>query len=160
MKCVRRRIEKKGYKRVEEIIRSCLIEFGGNHEGTAWIDSDLGRFSEIYAGEGRGYWVAEDENGTVVGGSGIGELPEVDGVCELQKMYCVPEVRGKGISHELMKICLDFATKYYDKCYLETLESMIGAQRFYEKFGFTRVTEALTETGHGACDVRYIKELR
>lgn len=160
MKYVIRPIEKKDNKRIEEIIRSCLIEFGGNHEGTAWIDSDLGRFSEIYAGEGRGYWVAEDENGTVVGGSGIGELPEVDGVCELQKMYCVLEVRGKGISHELMKICLDFATKHYDKCYLETIESMIGAQRFYEKFGFTRVTEALTETGHGACDVRYIKELR
>ena len=61
MKYVIRPIEKKDNQRIEEIIRSCLIEFGGNHEGTAWIDSDLGRFSEIYAGEGRGYWVAEDE---------------------------------------------------------------------------------------------------
>ena len=145
---------------IESIIRTCLIEFGGNHEGTAWADPDLGRFSEIYNTEGKKYWVAEDESGKVVGGVGIGTLEGEADICELQKMYCVPEVRGKGISHELMKICLDFATKYYDKCYLETLESMIGAQRFYEKFGFTRVTEALTETGHGACDVRYIKELR
>ena len=94
-----------------------------------------------------------------VGGSGIGELPGVPGTCELQKMYCLQEVRGTGIPHELIKICFDFAAKHYEKCYLETLESMIGAQRFYEKNGFKRVRDALAETGHDQCDVRYIRDL-
>ena len=47
-----REIEKRDNAAVEQIIRSCLIEFGGNREGTAWCDPDLGRFSEIYNNEG------------------------------------------------------------------------------------------------------------
>lgn len=159
MKYTIRPIEPKDNNRVEYIIRSCLIEFGGNHEGTAWMDPDLGRFSEVYAKPGRAYWVVENEQGFVVGGSGIGELLDVPGTCELQKMYCLKEVRGTGIPHELIKICFDFAAKHYEKCYLETLESMIGAQRFYEKNGFKRVRDALAETGHDQCDVRYIRDL-
>ena len=62
-----REIEKKDNQAVENVIRSCLIEFGGNHEGTAWADPDLGRFSEIYSSIGNKYWVAEDQNGKIVG---------------------------------------------------------------------------------------------
>ena len=43
-----REIEAKDNKEIEQIIRSCLIEFGANHEGTVWADPNLGRFSEIY----------------------------------------------------------------------------------------------------------------
>ena len=73
MKYLIREIEDKDNKVVEKIIRTCLIEFGGNHDGLAWSDPDLGRFSEIYNKEGHKYWVVEDENGIVVGGCGIGK---------------------------------------------------------------------------------------
>ena len=68
-----REIEAKDNKQVENVIRTCLIEYGANHEGTAWADPDLGRFSEIYNKEGHKYWVAEDENGKIVAGVGIGK---------------------------------------------------------------------------------------
>jgi putative acetyltransferase len=155
-----REIETKDNAVIEGIIRSCLIEFGGDHEGTAWMDPDLGRFSEIYRGEDRAYWVAEDDRGAVVAGVGIGPLPGVPDTCEVQKMYCLPQARGTGMARALMDTALRFAARHYRKCYLETLESMKGAQRFYEKFGFVRIREALTETGHGACDVRYIRDLQ
>ena len=106
------------------------------------------------------YWVAIDENNKIVGGVGIGKLEEIEDVCELQKMYCLPEIRGTGISHKLMNIALEYAKKYYSRCYLETLENMIAAQKFYEKFGFIRIYEPLVKTEHFACDVRYIKELK
>lgn len=154
-----RPIEKKDDRRIEQIIRSCLIEFGADHEGTAWADPDLGRFSEIYGTEGNQYWVAEDVEGNIVGGVGIGVLSSVTGVCELQKMYCLAEARGSGIAHKLMNTALECAKAHYDRCYLETLENMAAAQRFYEKYGFERVREPLTQTGHFACDVRYIKDL-
>ena len=154
-----REIQSKDNKAIEKVIRDCLIEFGANHEGTAWADPDLGRFSEIYNTEGNKYWVAEDENGKILGGVGIGNLDGTDGICELQKMYCVPEARGKGISHKLMKIALEYAKKYYKKCYLETLENMIQAQKFYQKYGFVRTYESVVETDHFACDVKFIKEL-
>lgn len=160
MKYIIREIEKNDNKEIEHVIRTCLIEFGANHDGTAWTDPNLGKFSEIYNTEGNRYWVAIDENNKIVGGVGIGKLEEIEDVCELQKMYCLPEIRGTGISHKLMNIALEYAKKYYSRCYLETLENMIAAQKFYEKFGFIRISEPLVKTEHFACDVRYIKELK
>ena len=154
-----REIQEKDNAAVESVIRRCLIEFGGNHEGTAWADPDLGRFSEIYNSEGNKYWVAVDEEGKVVAGVGIGALPGADGVCELQKMYCLPDHRSTGVSHRLMSIALDYARRYYKRCYLETLDNMIAAQRFYEKYGFRRIYEPIGDTGHFECDVRYIRDL-
>lgn len=144
---------------VEAVIRSCLIEFGANHAGTAWADPDLGRFSEIYCSEGNKYWVAVGSDGEIVGGTGIGALPGFSDICELQKMYCLPKARGTGVSHKLMDTALEYAKRYYKKCYLETLPNMTAAQRFYEKYGFIRINEPLGDTGHFECDVRYIKEL-
>ena len=155
-----REIEEKDNKDIENIIRTCLIEFGANHEGTAWTDPNLGRFSEIYNTDGNKYWVAEDEAGNIVGGVGIGKLDGVEEVCELQKMYCVPTIRGRGVSHKLMEIALEYAKQCYKKCYLETLENMIAAQKFYEKYGFERIYEPLVKTEHFACDVRYVKNLK
>lgn len=151
-----REIQEKDNKEIEKIIRSCLIEYGANHEGTAWTDPNLGRFSEIYNEEGNKYWVAE-KDGRVVGGVGIGRMNS--NICELQKMYCIREIRGKGVAHKLIEIALDYAKNYYKKCYLETLANMIEAQKFYEKHGFKRVYEPVVETEHFACDVRYIKDL-
>lgn len=154
-----REIEAKDNSRIEKIIRDCLIEYGGNHEGTAWADPNLGRFSEIYRDELNKYWVAENEEGVVVAGVGIGKLDGVDGICELQKMYCIKEARGTGVAKQLINTALDYAKKYYKKCYLETLDNMIEAQKFYEKNGFERTYEQIVKTDHFACEVKYIKEL-
>lgn len=153
-----REIQSKDNGSVELIIRNCLIEFNGNREGTAWEDPDLCRFSEIYNTDDRKYWVAESDK--IVGGVGIAPLAGADGVCELQKMYCIPEVRSTGVSHKLMEVALDHAKKYFDRCYLETFGNMIAAQKFYEKYGFTRIDKPLGNTGHYACDVLYIKNLK
>lgn len=155
-----REIQSKDNKSVENVIRTCLIEFGANHEGTAWADPDLGRFSEIYNTDGNKYWIIEDENGKILGGVGIGNLEGTDKICELQKMYCLPEIRGTGLAHKLMDIALEYAKKYYKKCYLETLPNMIAAQKFYEKYGFIRIYEPVIKTDHFACDVLYIKDLQ
>lgn len=154
-----REIKSEDNKVVENIIRTCLIEFGANHEGTAWADPDLGRFSEVYDKQGRKYWVAENEEGIVVAGVGIGEVPGEEGVCELQKMYCLPETRGTGIAHKLMEIALEYAKTYYKSCYIETLSNMIAANKFYKKYGFIQLDKPLVQTEHNACDVWYLKEL-
>lgn len=144
---------------VEQVIRSCLVEFGANHQGTAWADPDLGRFSFVYSTEDSRYWVAEDEAGKIVAGVGIGPLPGADGVCELQKMYCLPECRGTGLARRLMETALAFAARFYQRCYLETLPNMLAAQKLYQRYGFQRLHQPLVQTTHFACDVRYLKEL-
>ena len=78
MKYKIREIEQRDNKEVENVIRACLIEFEANHEGTAWADHNLGRFSEIYNTDGNKYWVAEDENRKIVGGVGIGKIEGID----------------------------------------------------------------------------------
>ena len=158
MKYIIREIEEKDDLIIEKIIRDCLIEYGANHEGTAWADPELNKFSKIYNKEKEKYWVAEDENGRIVGGVGIGEIKGLEDVCELQKMYCIKEVRGSGISHKLIEKALDFSKQYYSKCYLETLENMGAAKKFYEKYGFKRLDKPLIKTEHFACDVCYLLE--
>ncbi len=152
-----REIEKRDNENVEKLIRTCLIEFGGNREGTAWCDPDLGRFSEIYNRPGYKYWVVENNDGEIVGGAGIGGLQGE--VCELQKMYCLPEARGTGVAHKLMQLCLDYAKSFYDKCYLETFSNMIAANKFYQKYEFEKLERPYLETEHFSCDVWYIKNL-
>ena len=152
-----REIEEKDNKQVEYIIRNCLIEFGGNREGTAWCDPNLGCFSEVYDKPRHKYWVVENQEGIVVGGAGIGAL--TTDVCELQKMYCLEEARGTGAAHNLMQKCLLYAKDYYKKCYIETFGNMTAANKFYKKYDFQRLDKPFLETEHFSCDVWYIKDL-
>lgn len=154
-----RTIEEKDNRMIEKIIRDCLTEYNAPHEGTAWADPMLGRFSEVYAREGDCYLVAEAFDGHLLGGVGIGYMEDTDRVCELQKMYCVQEARGTGVAAALLNTALEFAKKRYRLCYLETLDNMIPAQRFYEKHGFIRTDEVIGNTGHFSCQVKYIREL-
>ena len=153
-----REIEKKDNKEVENLIRTCLIEYGANKPGFAWSDPNLGSFFELYQAEKSRYLVVEKDN-KVVAGCGIGPLLGADGVCELQKMYAFKEVRGSGIANELLSVCLDFAKKHYNKCYLETFSNMKRANNFYKKNGFVRLNKPLVQTEHYACDMWYIKNI-
>ena len=145
---------------IEKIIRSCLLEYGGNRPGTAWYDEGLAHFSEVYKAEGSRYWVCEEESGRVVGGVGIGGFPEREGVCELQKMYCIPEVRGKGAAHLLMREALAYASERYSLIFLDTFSNMLAARRFYEKYGFRESDTHPVDTGHFGCDVLMTLQLK
>lgn len=153
-----REIQEKDNKSVEDLIRTCLIEFGANKPGCAWTDPDLGRFFQVYQKEKSKYFVVEHNN-KIVAGCGIGPLEGAENVCELQKMYSYKEVRGTGIADQLLKLSLNFAKEHYDKCYLETFSNMIAANKFYKKCGFFQLDKPLVETEHYACDVWYIKSL-
>ena len=110
--CIRE-IEERDNKAVEEIIRYCLVEFGADHEGCAWTDPCLDRFSQVYSTYGNCYWVAEDAAGKIVGGVGIGSFKDTPKICELQKMYCLPEARGTGVANRLLQTALTYAKDYY-----------------------------------------------
>ncbi|TVY11071.1 GNAT family N-acetyltransferase [Paenibacillus cremeus] len=154
-----RKIRSEDNSTIEAIIRNCLIEFGGNRAGLAWEDESLSRLSDYYNHEGRAYWVAFDESGKMLGGCGIAEFgfPE-DKICELQKMYLITEARGTGTAAELLQTALLFAKQHYKACYLETLQNMQAANRFYVKHGFQLLDAPLAGSDHFACDAWYIRE--
>jgi len=155
-----RLIEKRDNPRIACIIRSILEDFGVPKVGTAYADKALDDMYATYQPERTCYYVIEVD-GKLVGGAGIAPLENFDGnVCELQKMYFLPEARGRGIGTEMMRICLEKAQDFgFEKCYLETMPYMIAAQKLYERSGFEYIDGPLGDTGHYACQTHMIKEL-
>ena len=144
---------------VAGVIRGVLAEFGADRPGFAWQDPELDAMSAAYDGDDRVYLVAV-EAGAILGGAGIGPLAGEEGTCELQKMYLLPQARGRGVGRALMERLLKAARdRGYERVYLETLTGMDAAQRLYEGFGFQRVDRPLGRTGHGGCDRWFLLQL-
>ncbi len=144
---------------IAELIRSVLVELGVPKVGTAYEDKALEALSDYYSKENEAYFLLLNDE-KLVGGAGIGIADEFNYVAELQKMYFLPEVRGKGWGELMMKHCLDFAKeKSYKQVYIETLPTMKAAQKLYQKFGFRYIDYRIGNTGHYSCDVWMLKDL-
>ena len=155
-----RPIKKSDNKFMEKIIVDVMTEFGAVGEGYSIKDNEVRNMFESYNNNKSAYFVVT-RGKEVLGGAGIGILPDADGdVCELKKMYFVPEIRGIGLGEKLMDLCLDAAREAgYKKCYLETLERMPQARGLYLKYGFKPVNGPVGCTGHFNCDNFYIRDL-
>ena len=145
---------------IARIIRATLTEYGGTGPGFAIHDPEVDSMTATYAGPGHGYWVVT-RRGRVVGGGGFGPLAGGEpGVCELRKMYFVPEARGTGMGSRLLALALDEARRSgHRACYLETLTTMVHARKLYESFGFRRLAGPLGSTGHFSVDAWYLLDL-
>ena len=122
--------------------------------GTAYADKILDTLYEAYNTENAIYFVIE-KDGEVFGGAGVKQLENYDGnVCELQKMYFLPEARGIGLGSKMMNICLQKAKEFeFKQCYLETFPGMKAAINLYKKNGFQIIDKALGNTSHYSCNV-------
>ena len=142
------------------IIRTVMPEFGACGAGFAINDPEVDWMSRAYAEPRHAYFVVE-RAGRVLGGAGVAPLAGGDGsVCELRKMYFLPEARGIGAGAAMMATCLEAARGFdFRQCYLETLTGMDGAMKLYERSGFRRIDASMGDTGHGSCDVFYRLEL-
>ena len=67
-----------------------------------------------------------DENDKVLGGGGYIRLKgtsEDEKICEMQKLFILPEARRKGLGKELVELFLSEAAKDgYKEMYLETVK--------------------------------------
>lgn len=145
---------------IKEIIQTSLESLDLAIEGTAYFDPQLDHLTDYYhALPCAAYWVVELEN-KVVGGIGIAPFDEQKQICELQKLYLAPEVKGLGIANQLMETALSYATQHYRQCYLETMHLLKPACKLYEKFGFHLIADPLAGSEHSTMDAWYIKELK
>ena len=80
-----------------------------------------------------------DENGG--DGDGKGNT-----ICEMKRLYCAPASRGLGVGRALVKEAIKEAERLgYDEMRLDTLLSMEGARKLYERYGFEEI-EAYYDT--------------
>ena len=142
------------------IIRGVMPEFGATGDGFAINDPEVDWMHRAYSQPRCAYFVVERE-GRVVGGAGVAPLEGGDpGVCELRKMYFLPEARGIGAGAAMMARCLQAARELgFRQCYLETLTGMDSAMKLYERSGFRRISCSMGHTGHGGCNTLYLLEL-
>lgn len=148
---------------IAAIIRQVLTEFGANRPGFAWADPELDHLSQAYSAANAVYLVARAGD-RVVGGGGIAPFPcEFEGICELQKMYLLPDFRGQGIGKSLMAKLMAAAQGHgYRGCYIETFDAMQAAIELYRRSGFHFLGHPLGNSGHTSCNrflLRWLNEL-
>jgi len=146
---------------IAAVIRAVSAEFGLTADkGYTVSDPNLDHLFEVYSAANCAYWVVERE-GKVVGGGGVAPLAGSDAdVCELQKMYFLPEVRGLGLARRLAIQAMDYARECgFQRCYLETTASLTRAIRLYEHLGFSHIDGPMGFTGHVDCEVTMLKSL-
>lgn len=155
-----REIQPQDNAQIEQVIRACFHEFKIPLNGTAYEDAETPRMYESYQKENEIYYVI-DNNGNVLGGGGVKPLKDFEGdVCEIQKMYFSPKIRGKGYGKLLFEKCIQTAKNLgYKQCYLESASQLKAAIHIYESFGFKHLDGALGNTGHFSCGVWMIKDL-
>ena len=155
-----RPIEPRDDSAVAAIIRSVMPEFGAAGEGFAIHDAEVDSMSTAYARARSAYFVVEID-GRIAGGGGVAPLEHGEpDVCELRKMYFLPEARGLGAGHAMITLCLDTARRLgFGRCYLETLTGMDAAQHLYRRHGFLPLCSPIGKTGHHGCDRWFIRAL-
>lgn len=155
-----RPIEPRDDAAIAAIIRAVMPEFGAGGEGFAIHDAEVDAMCEAYR-EPRSIYFVVEIDGKVVGGGGVAPLDDGEpDVCELRKMYFMPEARGFGAGNAMIERCLDAARALgFGRCYLETLTGMDAAQALYRKHGFQPLGAPLGKTGHHGCDRWFIRAL-
>lgn len=135
------------------IVRNTLAEFGLDRPGTVYFDDSTDHLFELFQTPRSIYYVAQQDD-KLLGGAGIypsnGLPPHI---CELVKMYLIPEARGLGLGKQLIGRSIDFARSAgYKQIYLETMPELKKALTVYEKFGFKYLDGPMGNTGHYGCD--------
>jgi len=149
-----REIREKDNQELAEVIRTILREFKIDKPGTVYTDPTTDHLSEVFKTEQSAYWIAEEDD-KIIGGCGIyptSGLP--DGCVELVKLYTSAAARGKGVGKMLMQKSIESAQQFgYNEIYLESFPELTTAIGMYEKAGFKKLSAALGNSGHFACNV-------
>lgn len=142
------------------IARANLKAFGLDIPGTAYFDPEIMHLSEFYGAEPdrRGYFVAVDGAGALLGGGGLAEFEPLEGTAELQKLYLGDDAKGHGLGTRMVGLIEDRARELgYARLYLETHSALKAAIHLYEKLGYERIEPVCAN--HATMDHFYIKEL-
>ena len=143
-----------------DLIKNVMTEIGASGEGYSIHDPEVQAMSQNYIGPRARYFVLVDDD-QVLGGGGFAHLIDAtEDVCELRKMYFLPQARGLGKAQEMLNLIFEHAkAACYTKMYLETIIGADKAIALYERNGFTKSPCSQGNTGHSGCDTFYERDL-
>ena len=158
---VYRKIKASDNIEIAAVIRAVLTEHGLDIPGTVFTDPTTDELFETFNVDKAEYWVVEVDD-VIVGGSGLYPTSGLDDDCtELVKLYLLNACRGLGIGKELMRIVIEEAGNLgYNKVYLESLPELSEAIGLYNHMGFKMLDHSLGDSGHFACRVWMLKNLK
>jgi putative acetyltransferase len=143
------------------MIRAVFREFGIDRPGTVYTDPTTDILFSVFQEPGSAYWIAEDD-GKIIGGCGIYPtkgLPQ--GCAELVKFYMAASHRGTGVGRKLMEQSIQSARGLgYSQLYLESFPELNKAVGMYLKAGFRELAKPMGESGHFACTLWMLKDLK
>lgn len=115
------------------------LEYGFSSSFGDYVEKTVREFAKNHDESRENIWVAED-HGKVAGEIAIVRVDE--DTAQLRWFLIEPEMRGKGLGHELMKTVVDFCKeKNYKHVFLWTVNILGAARHLYKSYGFK-----LTET--------------
>ena len=142
------------------IIKRVGEEYGALGDGYGPSDDEVTAMSKHYTGESSSRYFVASIQGTIIGGGGVAPFNSSQKICELRKLFLLPESRGLGLGKKITEQCLAYAkNKGYQQCYLDTLENMTSAISLYEKLGFKYLDKPLEGTIHQGCNIWMLKDL-
>lgn len=156
-----RKIKSEDNASIAEIVRDNLRKYHLDIPGTAFFDPQLSDLCSYYskaAGCGA-YFVAENEDGEILGGIGMEIFSGFEDCCEIQKLYVSDKAKGQGLGQRLLSHIEKYAKENGTKrLYLETHSNLREALCLYEKNGYVK-TDRPKEAVHDTMDLFYIKDL-
>lgn len=155
-----RKIRREDNPVLASIIRRTFEEFKANTAGTVYEDPTTDDLYHLFDRGGAVCWVAV-VNGEIAGCAGIYPTEGLPaGCCEFVKFYLATSARGKGIGGQLMDTCIQSAKALgYTQIYLESMPVFSKAIGLYTKYGFSKLTTPLGNSGHFGCNIWMMKEL-
>lgn len=96
---------------------------------------DIDDIESAYMKPGNHFWVAESEDGRIVGMIGVQHHDE--GVGEIRRLRVAQDLRRRGIGSRLVEVAVKFCHDHqYLKVTLDTFVEREAAVRLFEKFRF------------------------
>lgn len=96
--------------------------------------------TEFYYNNSYNFWYAINNEGKIIGSIALKKISDNYG--EIKKFFIEKNYRGIGLASRLMSVLVKAALRHqFDYLILGTVGSLIAAQKFYQKYGFSRITK-------------------
>lgn len=81
------------------------------------------------------------------------------GIFKLHKLYVLPETQGKGVGKAMLDFVVDEISKQKATHLVLTVNKLNPALKFYQRLGFSKIRDEVTDIGNGYVMDDYIMQL-